>query len=598
MQPHSFHIPVMGTGFTIDTPLKVARYGISSVMSVDDNLMEKMREYYSHLHKESFTPIAKNESDSRARRITAYLNFVHRIVKKQVEELKSSRFEEGSEITKYFEFLDEDSPLKRQYNHMLNVRESGEKTRLQEHLRENVAAGSIDINILTKLDREGFKNGQKLPRECSDGLSALRGFANSDLINSSVVFSAGLNPYLYSYVENFEDFYADASGVSRKKIIIKVSDFRSAFIQGKIFAKKGIWVHEFRIESGLNCGGHAFPTAGYLLGTILEEFKQRKAEFTKELFGLYRDALAAKKNIPCPVQPPTRITVQGGIGTSQENRFLLRYYQLDGTGWGTPFLLVPEVTCVDSDTLEKLVNADENAIYLSNTSPLGVPIYSVRNSASEETRLKRIQDGRPGSPCLNKFMAFNTEFSDVPICTASSQYQAKKTEELKQKNLPPGEYLKEYDKIVEKACICHDLGDGALSKYGIPYKGVKPTPAVCPGPNLIYFSRVFSLKEMVGHIYGRINILNQNRPRPHVFINELKLYTRYLKNLVLKAPAKLSVKEAECFSEFRKNLMEGIEYYKNLANHFLEESEQSRERFLCELGILAMELEGVVWKVA
>jgi len=32
-QPHSFHIPVMGTGFTIDTPLKVARYGISSVIS-------------------------------------------------------------------------------------------------------------------------------------------------------------------------------------------------------------------------------------------------------------------------------------------------------------------------------------------------------------------------------------------------------------------------------------------------------------------------------------------------------------------------------------------------------------------------------------
>ena len=26
---HTFHIPVMGTGFTIDTPLRVAKYGIS-----------------------------------------------------------------------------------------------------------------------------------------------------------------------------------------------------------------------------------------------------------------------------------------------------------------------------------------------------------------------------------------------------------------------------------------------------------------------------------------------------------------------------------------------------------------------------------------
>ena len=597
MQTHLFHIPVMGTGFTIDTPLKVARYGISSVMSVDDNLMEKMREYYSRLYDETFLPITKSEPDSRARRITAYLNFVHRIVKKQVEELKSSPFEEGAEITRYFELLDEHSPLRQEYNHMLSTRDYGEKTRLQDSLRENVAAGSIDINILTKLDREGFKNGKKLPREYSDALSALRGFANSDLI-ASVVFSAGLNPYLYSYVENFEDFYADEQGVAKKKIIIKVSDFRSAFIQGKIFAKKGIWVSEFRIESGLNCGGHAFPTAGYLLGPILEEFKNRKEEFTKELFDLYRVALVAKKGIDCSLKPPTRLTVQGGIGTSQENRFLLRYYQLDGTGWGTPFLLVPEVTSVDPDTLEKLTNADENTLYLSSTSPLGVPIYSLKNSASERVRLKRIRSGRPGSPCLNQFMAFNTEFSEVPICTASSQYQARKIEELDKKNLPTEEYSREYDRIVEKACVCHDLGDGALLKYGLSYKGFKPVPAVCPGPNLIYFSRIFSLKEMVDHIYGKMNILNQNRPRPHVFINELRLYINYLKGLVLKASTKMTAKEAECFAEFRQNLKCGIEYYKNLVDHFLEESEQSRERFLLELTALMMELEGMAWKVA
>ena len=137
-----------------------------------------------------------------------------------------------------------------------------------------------------------------------------------------------------------------------------------------------------------------------------------------------------------------------------------------------------------------------------------------------------------------------------------------------------------------------------MLKYGLSYKGFKPVPAVCPGPNLIYFSRVSSLKEMVDHIYGKINILNQHRPRPHVFINELRLYIHYLKGLVLKASAKMTAKEAECFAEFRKNLMEGIEYYKSLVNHFLEESEQSRERFLRELAILAMELEGMTWKVA
>ena len=40
MSLHSFHIPVMGLGFTIDTPLKVAHYGIDSVISiVDDDLI-------------------------------------------------------------------------------------------------------------------------------------------------------------------------------------------------------------------------------------------------------------------------------------------------------------------------------------------------------------------------------------------------------------------------------------------------------------------------------------------------------------------------------------------------------------------------------
>ena len=45
---HSFHIPVMGIGFTIDTPLKVSKYGIDSVISlVDDVLLEKIRKSYS-----------------------------------------------------------------------------------------------------------------------------------------------------------------------------------------------------------------------------------------------------------------------------------------------------------------------------------------------------------------------------------------------------------------------------------------------------------------------------------------------------------------------------------------------------------------------
>ena len=56
-----------------------------------------------------------------------------------------------------------------------------------------------------------------------------------------------------------------------------------------------------------------------------------------------------------------------------------------------------------------------------------------------------------------------------------------------------------------------------------------------------------------------------------MFINELRLYIHYLKGLISKASIKITAKEAERFAEFRQNLMDGIEYYKTLVNHFLEE---------------------------
>ena len=83
MQPkslHNFHIPVMGIGFTIDTPIKVAHFGISSVVSlVDDIIIEKMRAYHAEKRNKDFTPITKTDEDFRAKRITAYLDLLGEI---------------------------------------------------------------------------------------------------------------------------------------------------------------------------------------------------------------------------------------------------------------------------------------------------------------------------------------------------------------------------------------------------------------------------------------------------------------------------------------------------------------------------------------
>src|SRR5690554_7915236 len=103
-----------------------------------------------------------------------------------------------------------------------------------------------------------------------------------------------MNPKLYSYCDQFEDFFPTDNSLPKKKVILKVSDYRSALIQGKYLAKKGIWVSEFRIESGLNCGGHVFATQGLLMGPILQEFNEKKQDLQESMFELYNPALLAK----------------------------------------------------------------------------------------------------------------------------------------------------------------------------------------------------------------------------------------------------------------------------------------------------------------
>ena len=591
---HSFHIPVMGTGFSIDTPIKVARYGISSVISlVDDTLIEQMRQFYCGVLKEPYAPITKYDQDHRARRITEYLNLVDRIVKKQFEALKTSTFEAGTEITKYFELLADDSPLKILYRTMLSTADPQQKNNLQNELRAGIKAGDINVNIMTKLDRNNYaSDGKELPAEYSDALAALRGYAQSTLA-SAIVFSAGINRRLYTYVENFKDFYADAAGFIKKKIIIKVSDYRSAITQGKFFAKKGLWISEYRIESGLNCGGHAFATDGYLMGPILEEFKNKKQELINGLQEIYNQALKLKNLIPFLKPHTVKITAQGGIGTAKENKFLSEYYNVDSTGWGTPFLLVPEATNVDKETLQKLAAATENDLYLSDVSPLGVPFHNLRGCNSDLEKERRVQMGRPGSACPKGHLVSNTEFTKEPICTASRQYQKLKLEQLEKMNLPPNNYERMVESVVTKACICNDLGEGVLLKNNVNVSEQKKFSAVCPGPNLAYFSKVSTLAQMIGHIYGRLNLLNSTY-RPNMFISELKLYIDYLKKEIQKCVPELTVKDIAYLREFKNNLTTGIEYYKNLFPQMIEETESYRLKMLEELQNYKSKLEDLI----
>ena len=561
--PHRFHIPVMGLAYTIDSPLKVARFGIASVVSiVEDRLIEMMRSHYYPVLNQAYQPITIHEEDYRARRITDYLNLINRIVQVQVDKLKNAAFEAGSEIVKYFDLLPEENKAKQLYRKMLDVQEHAEKERIQAFLRTQIVPGSIDVNIMTKTDRDHFSKAGEILEDGSDAVAALRGYAQSELSNSSVVFSAGMNPRLYNYLEKLEGFDADENGSFRKKIIVKVSDFRSALIQSKYLAKKGKWVSEFRIESGLNCGGHAFATEGFLLGPILEEFRQRKPELISSVFALYQQALI-KKNAPVPeCAPGIKISVQGGIGTAEEDRFLHDYYGLDSTGWGTPFLLVPEATTVDETTLQLLCRAKKEDVVLSQNSPLGVRFHYLKGTSSEKEKLERINKGKPGSPCTEKHLAFNTEFTEQPICTASYKYQKLKIAQLQSMDLPAKEYQKQLATVVAKECLCVGLSNAAAIKYEVPFVKKREAVTICPGPNIAHFSRVVSLQTMVDHIYGRTNIISEAN-RPHLFIAELNLYIDYLEE-ELQNDEDPDAKKRKYYEGFCHNLLNGISYYQGL----------------------------------
>ncbi|MDX2190502.1 MAG: hypothetical protein SFY32_11625, partial [Bacteroidota bacterium] len=532
--------------------------GIDSVISIgDDELLEKLRKYYCIHSNREYNPILNTDDDFRAKRITLYLNLINELAEEKFYKFKEELAVNCTSRNNYFRLLPESSQLLSNYHTFLTSNPSEKETKhwINQHLRQ----GSIDVNIMTKADRENYRKSEKLPVIFNDAHAGLRGYCQSKLV-SSIVFSAGMNPRLFTYAEEFNDFYPDNNGCIQKKIILKVTDFRSARIQGMFLAKKGLWVSEFRIESGLNCGGHAFASDGTLMGPILEEFKNKRNDLSEELQQLFVQALIGKNKTIPKLNPGLKITAQGGVGTAEEHQFLLNYYNLDSIGWGTPFLLVPEAINIDPTTLQKLIAATEHDLYLSDVSPLGVPFNTLRGNSMEEEKYKRVKSNKPGSPCIKKHLITNTEFTKLPICIASRKYQHEKIKELDQMMLSADEYQHRLENITEKECLCTGLGQTVLINNNIPSAIARYAVSICPGPNMAYFTKAMSLQEIIDHIYGRINVITRT-DRPNVFIKELDLNINFLKGKINKQQPSQGGKEQKEIQTFLLNLEKGIKYY-------------------------------------
>lgn len=551
----------MGTGFSIDSPLRVGPYGINSVVSlVDDVLIEQVHSVLAKREGEPFTPVPPADIDARALRITAYLDFLERMVAKRQTAMRQQPFDGKSELCRYFLLLP-DGELRQRYEAMLKEPDAAKRAGLEEELRDALVPGRVDVNVMTKVDAPHFRQGEMLPDEYRDAMAATRGFAKS-ICRSSIVLSAGMNKRLYAYLAELPGFLPEADGTPpRKEIILKVSDYRSALLQGRLLARHGLWVSEYRIESGLNCGGHAFPSKGYLLGPILEEFATQRKELRGSLGKVYAKTLE-ERGLPAPAEPlEQRMTVQGGVGTHAEHAYLRERFGVDAVGWATLFLFCPEAVNIDDEHLKLLCEAGPDDVALSKSSPLNIRFWWLKNSGSDRARKQRISDGCPGSDCPKGYVANNEEFTSRGICNASRFYQERKLEALEKSGLSGKALEAALADVLVKACICHELGGSVMRVHGID---ADARPAVCCGLAAIDFSRPAKLEEIIDHIYGRMDLMT-NPQRPHMFIRELNLYV----TLLLEAEQDFEITPPDAvttryWQDYKKELLEGMSWYREL----------------------------------
>jgi hypothetical protein len=304
---------------------------------------------------------------------------------------------------------------------------------------------------------------------------------------------------------------------------------------------------------------------------------------------MYKTALG-KKELPQPAETPElKVTAQGGVGTSEEHDFLLNHYEMDSVGWATPFMLVPEVISIDNETLNILAKAKEDDLVYSGLSPLGVPFNTVKGVSMSLHKMELAKNGNPGYNCTKGFLKYNTEYTEKPICTSSKQYQTIKLEELAAQNLPAGEYQAAYEKIIERECLCNGLSTSTLLSKNIKVKSNYKVTC-CPGPNLAWFSKVSTLKEMADHIYGRINLLD-NRHRPHMFLKELNMYLDIFKERMENfMKNQEDSKEQKQLQAFKQNLISGIDYYQTLFAEKKKEVADELERMLNRYPVLQTNL--------
>ncbi len=564
---HKIHIPVMGICYTADTPIRVAHFGITSVISlVDDGLLEEYRMAYA----ERLGLDLGSPQTTRIGRIRSYLDFVADEVERKFTRLCAERIDGGSDKDIYFLMLPFNSRLRVEYDGVF-AKTGLSRIAAEAALTEKMQPGEIQANIMVGLNHD------------EAAFDAVRGFAASK-VKGSLVLSAGVNLAVFEEIAKCKAFYRTRDKAPSKKIILKVSDYRSALVQGRYLAKKGLEVYEYRIESGVNCGGHAFFESGKLLLDVVREFVEKRRELFEATRGMIAKFATDSVDGIVPPSAPARITAQGGLCTPEDIETVMSR-GIDGVGVGTPFLLVPQATSMDKATRRMLAAAAPKDVYVSQASPLGIPFVNLRTSTAAELCRKKVEEFfapeteksgapelKPGFPCRQHYLCQKLPGFDHPVCRASREYVMQRLAEIDKlekeelcasepssssfsnevmesvvSSKSCSEIRKKYDALrretLERECICRFLGNAgreelreknpslhyqpecvAVARGSLPARIREPV-TICPNSDIGYFDREYTLFEMMRHLYGTGPCLTP-KDKPSAF----EIEERLLKN--------------------------------------------------------------------
>jgi hypothetical protein len=140
--------------------------------------------------------------------------------------------------------------------------------------------------------------------------------------------------------------------------------------------------------------------------------------------------------------------------------------------------------------------------------------------------------------------------------------------------------------------LCEGLCSSTYIKYAISKPRENKAVAICPGPNLAYFSRIYSLDEMVKHIYGTTDLLDKVK-RPNMFIKELNLYIDYLQADIQAQFKNLNDKKVKQLTKFKLQLQEGISYYKDLFADSAVQTSIAVQDWINELNLSEKQLNAI-----